>query len=143
MVIDQRIVRLMPAILVLAVVIAIFAKAASDYNARHTVNRASHYGKEIEDKVTQYFRQHGQFPSDLAAINVPTVHRYFDWELEEEITYKIALADRVIAIEFSDHQRAIRGKTLVFKPVLAGEEIHWDCTGGTVSAIYRPVECQP
>lgn len=60
---------------------------------------------------------------------------------EDAGVQSISIEDGVIVIRYMDHGEH-PGGTIEWSPSVRGEEIAWDCTGGTLGAEYRPGECR-
>lgn len=53
-------------------------------------------------------------------------------------------ANGALTVTMSQATGGLAGKTMVFRPQAAqGEDLSWDCTGGTLEPRYRPSTCRP
>ena len=129
-------------VVILAIPAYLFYSVVRDHRVRGLVGYASLYARDIETEMNAYFEQHGKFPPDLETAGIPDVQRPIWWDTGKKLTYKITLDRGFMTFEFIDAPSSILGKTIIFKSSVSENQLSWACVGGTIKAVYQPLECR-
>ncbi|MFT3734734.1 MAG: NINE protein [Rhodocyclaceae bacterium] len=131
---------------IIAIVVAIFGGIAligilaaialpqyQSYTMKVRATQAVQAVEPLRAEVQQFIVKNGRLPipgdivTDMPARNVPGIA-------------DIALQDAgVIEVQFN--QQAMTGQTILFVPRIAGGQLSWDCSGGTLKPAWRPQVC--
>ena len=124
-------------IFVIGIMAALALPAYQDYKVRQEVSIALVESAEYKSKITEYYVNNEQLPSQLSDIGIdssilPSGNR-------------INLSDSGYTITFiNSNLSSIDGSTLEFQAYLDDDEgFSWDCTGGTLGRNYRLANCRP
>lgn len=90
----------------------------------------------FQQQIEQFWRHHKRPPATPRELGWPG-----DQALGELATLSVQ-ADGVLVITYHDHTAALAGQTLVLRPSRGDQGFDWDCVGGTLSALERPLECR-
>jgi type IV pilus assembly protein PilA len=97
----------------------------------------------VQDIVTNYYLKTRRCPSN-------------DTQGFDEIARRATRAETIAALRFMtmpddtcgfeftlrNLSPEANGKTVLFESFMDGNELAWDCTGGTLPERYRPLECR-
>jgi type IV pilus assembly protein PilA len=49
----------------------------------------------------------------------------------------------VVTLTLSPQMGVLADRTIILRPDVAGGDVRWDCTGGSLQPRYRPASCRP
>ncbi|MGH8741055.1 MAG: NINE protein [Burkholderiales bacterium] len=122
----------------LGILAAVAIPAYQDYTSRARSVGAILSVNPWRAAVGEHFAEHKRLPDGIADLDrnlVPgePADRYGKPSLGPE---------GVITLTFLPTAGHMSGKTIVFRPQVAGNELVWDCSGGTLEPKYRPARCR-
>jgi type IV pilus assembly protein PilA len=129
-----------PGVLVLA---SVMQSGYRNYARRTGIPTLIGQGNVIQEIVAQYQQRTGHCPSNVT--------KGFD-EMARRATRAPTIAalrfmtmpDATCGFEFTLRNLGpeANGKTVLFESFMDGNELAWDCTGGTLPERFRPLECR-
>ena len=123
-------------IFVIGILAAVALPAYQDYTNRVKVAESLNQLTPIKTGIANYVTDNQRFPSSLKDIGLE------DFSYPKIVSDIKISDDGKIRIRFSTEQSAINGETLVLMANRAETPIQWDCSGGTLPSMYRPVACR-
>jgi len=124
-------------IAMIGILAAIAIPAYQDYTYRSKVAQAMSEISPIKSDYVAYLNERQQAPRNNGDLGL-------DSPLTLSSGHKVTISNELIFIEFvTPKSNLIDGETLTFSPVISGNQISWDCTGGTLANKYRPRQCRP
>jgi uncharacterized membrane protein YhaH (DUF805 family) len=128
-----------PIVLVMFVGIlaAVAIPAYGDYTQRARVSEVLMTGAPWRSAIHEHYIETRKFPAsaaDLRGFTPTTDSKYGKVALAENGTLVLTMTPQV--------GRGLGDKTILLRPTVAGDQLNWDCTGGTLPAKYRPANCR-
>ena len=125
----------LPVIFLGGVLAGIAIPAYLDYGYRAKISEAILQGHEWRTVVAEHHQLTKRLPSAVADLKEapPSDGRYAHVTLAPE---------GVIVITLSRQMGSLADKTIFVRPVVMGDELAWNCTGGTLERKYRPPSCR-
>jgi uncharacterized membrane protein YhaH (DUF805 family)/Tfp pilus assembly protein PilE len=119
----------------IGILAAVAIPAYGDYTQRAKISEVILTGSALRTAVTEHYLETRRLPS--------TVKELKGAPAGESKWGKATLADNgVIVLTLSPQMGATADKTILLQPRVAGENLEWDCTGGTLQPKYRPARCR-
>jgi uncharacterized membrane protein YhaH (DUF805 family) len=128
-----------PVVLVMFVGIlaAVAIPAYGDYTQRARVSEVLLSGTEWRTAIHEHYIETKKFPAraaDLRGFAPGAASKYGNIALAENGTLVLTMTPQI--------GRGLGDKTILLRPTVAGDQLNWDCTGGTLPAKYRPARCR-
>ena len=128
------------AVIVLVPLIGILAAVAipayGDYTHRARVSEVILLGSSWRTAVHEHYMDTKRFPASAAELKggAPAGESKYG---------RAALAqDGVIVLTLSPQMGSVAERTILIQPKVVGENLVWDCTGGSLQPKYRPASCR-
>jgi uncharacterized membrane protein YhaH (DUF805 family)/Tfp pilus assembly protein PilE len=119
------------------VLAAVAIPAYQDMTHRQQVADAIFHGATWRAAVNEHYAAAKALPSSAADLRQGAA------PAAAGATASAALAaNGVILLTMAPHLKAISGKTIELRPVVAGDGLKWDCFGGTLERKLRPAPCR-
>lgn len=90
-----------------------------------------------QQQVEMFWRQQGRPPASGSELQWPGP---VVLEGLAQVTLK---EGGVLQLTFSGQTPVLEGQTLLLRPAETGQGIAWDCSGGSLTPLERPLECRP
>ncbi len=123
---------------VLGILAAIAVPAYQDYTYRAKIAEAMVSTTPWRMSVTEHYVDKHRLPGSVSDLNPASVpapgSRYGSVDLG---------AEGVLTLTLSPEMGRLAQQTVLYRPVAAGDNLQWDCTGGTLPPRYRPASCRP
>ena len=121
---------------VIGILAAISLPAYQDYTTRAKVQAALPLINETRQKVTQVIQQKDFLPSENLLAGLPD-------DISNEFVTSIELGeDAQMIVTFRIPNLRDGNNTIIWTPTKSGDDIEWDCLGGTMLDKYRMRECR-
>ena len=133
-------IELMIVVAIIAILAAIALPAYQDYVARAQVSEAMSLTSGAKTAVVEYYADKGAYPADNAAAGLSTAA-----SINGKYVTSVGVVDGTITATMKSAASAsskIANGTFTLVPNDAGGSITWACTGGTITAKYRPSACR-
>jgi len=124
-------------IAVIGILAAIALPAYQDYTARSKVQAALPLIAQTRDKVTAVIQEKNFLPNENLLADLPE-------DISNEFVSSINLSDDAkMIVSFRIPHLAQNGtNTIVWTPVKNGDDLAWNCLGGSMPDKYRMAECR-
>ena len=136
-------IELMIVVAIIAILAAIAIPAYQNYLIRSQVSEGAVLADGVKTPLTEYYSNHGSFPSSTASIGLPATAASIGGKYVSGVT--ITTAGKIKAQFGGQANQKISGDSFVLSPILNGGSIAWSCnsSGGTdVPSIYLPSSCR-
>lgn len=132
-------IELMIVVAIIGILAAIAIPAYQDYTIRAQVSEGMIVASGAKSAVWDYMAQYGEAPLDNAAAGLAQPTSIIGNNVSE-----VTITSGLITVEFGNQANSkIIGATLALSPITSGEgSIKWSCTGGSLTAKYRPSSCR-
>ena len=128
------------AVIVLVALVGILAAIAlpayADYTGRAKVQQALQGSEAMRGEVEGFVTRTHRLPRAPSEVRLETV------EYVGTLATVSLEQDGVMVVRFQPGNGALSGQTVEIVPLLAGDSLRWDCTGGTLSPRSRPQACR-
>ena len=123
-------------IMLLGILAAIAIPAYGDYSVRAKVATAMNDARHAREAVEQYIVENRTYPDSNAEVGVSE-----QTGADSQHTINIEEGG-VIVMTFTGNSVVLRDQTITLAPFIENNTLYWDCSGGTLKAKFRPVECR-
>lgn len=100
------------------------------------VGESLNLAQPFQQQVEQYWRAHGRPPASPQDLGWP------GFRTLGELASLTVRANGVLVITYHDGMAVLAQQTLELQPVRGEQGFEWNCVGGTLSALERPLECR-
>lgn len=133
-------IELMIVVAIISILAAIAIPAYQDYLIRSQVTEGISVAGTARAAVWEYASNHGGLPGSNPDAGLPD-----PTDIAGRYVSQVEVLPAGIEVTYgNDANSAITGETLILQPSLsAGDSaVNWECSGGTLSAKYRPTRCR-
>jgi uncharacterized membrane protein YhaH (DUF805 family) len=129
-----------PLTVVAGILAAVAIPAYQGYGDRARVSEVILSGSSWRTAVNEHYARTGRLPNTVADLSREAVPAAADGRHPASASLG---ADGVITLSISRHMgRQLAEKTVVLRPRIESDALHWDCTGGTLEPRFRPASCR-
>jgi len=125
------------AVIFIGILAAIALPAYQDYTYRAKVDQAINKVIPIKNEMNKFFRSNLRFAATFDELGMQP-------DLSPSTIDSITLSNNgSIKLIFSEKGNSIIGEeTMIWTPIKSGNELQWDCSGGTLPSKFRPPACR-
>jgi uncharacterized membrane protein YhaH (DUF805 family) len=117
---------------------AVAIPAYQDYTYRAKISEVIMLGSPWRMAVTESYMETHRLPSSVADLRNGAAPA-------SQARYGSATlgAGGVVTLTLSPQMGVLADRTIILRPDVAGGDVRWDCTGGSLQPRYRPASCRP
>lgn len=126
-------IELMVVVAIIGIMAAIALPTYSVYVKRTHVAEGMLLVDRVKVAATEYYHSEGVWPTSNASAGLPGA-------ISGKAVRSVAVTNDEITLSFN--HLVVDGSTIVFKGTAAGSGFSWQCSGGSLSSLYRPTVCR-
>lgn len=126
-------IELMIVVSIIGILASIAIPAYQDYVKRSHVFEGINLAVAAKTSIWDYWSTNGVFPGNNSIAGMNNT-------ISGNSVREVSISGNKITITYNT--KVINNSTIILKATLAGGAISWDCTEGTLSKKYRPLNCR-